>query len=65
MPGRTALTRTLARPSSSAALRTSASRPAFDTQYADMNGWVSGAAIDEMPDEGPAAGAHHRGARCA
>ena len=51
--GRTAFTRTWQRPSSSAALRTSASSPAFDTQYADMNGWVSGPAIDDSPTNAP------------
>ena len=59
-PGRTALTRTPARPSSSAALRTSVSRPALLTQYAAMNGCVSGAAIDEMATIGAATRAGDR-----
>src|SRR4051812_44643236 len=47
-PGRTAFTRTPDAPSSSAALRTSASSAALLTQYGVIRRWVRGAAIDEI-----------------
>ena len=45
-------------------MRTSASSPAFDTQYADMNGWVSGPAIDERPTKAPPPDATMAAAAC-
>ena len=63
-PGRIAFSRTPFAPNSSAALRIIASSAALPAVYAPNQGWVTWAAIEDMPTKEPPPAATRRGTAC-